>query len=238
MRTWLIALTVLAAGWWPAEGRSDEIWLLTDEKPHIGEVLEETPHAIIIKFPKDQIQKIKRDKPLEILQWRERRILWQDTGDYIVLSLPKERVASTKDGESGKSGEGEKPAGLAEELPTIGAQRSGSAARSVSLTGRVVGKVISRGEPVVGCKIMLVPVGGQVGVIAKLFGGKKSSAGETYKAETDREGKYAFEDVMVGEYDLYWLPPDQKEWLRKLSEKPNLTVTTGETVQHPDIYIR
>ncbi|MEK7685035.1 MAG: carboxypeptidase-like regulatory domain-containing protein [Verrucomicrobiota bacterium] len=233
MKTGPLVLFVLAAACWPADGLADEIWLLGDEKPHTGEVMEETPHAFIVKFPKSQVQQIKRDKPLEIRQWQERRILWQDTGDNIVLTLPKERV------ESSDTGQGEKARHLSEALGSVGTQKSDSAGKATGFTGRVVGKVISHGEPVASCKVMLVSRGGEAGVISKLFGGKKSSANAppSSQAVTDREGKYALEDVVVGEYNVYWQPPNEKQWTRKLSEKPDVTVTTGETVQYPDIYV-
>jgi hypothetical protein len=216
-----------------ANSRADEIWFADEKKPHVGELLEETPHAFIIKFPKEQIRQIKRDKPLEIQLWRERRILWQDTGDYIILSLPKERVASPD------SAIGEKAPNLVRELGSVGAQKSDLAGKPAAFTGRVVGKVISHGEPVEGCKVMLVSRGGEAGLITKLFGGKRSGtdAPASYQTATDREGKYAFEDVAVGEYDVFWLPPNETQWTRKLSEKPNLTVRVGETIYYKDIFV-
>jgi len=229
----LVLLVGIAAACWPLKGLADEIWLLGDQHPHAGEMMEETPHAFIIKFPKSQVQQIKRDKPLEIRQWHERRILWQDTGDSIVLTLPKERV------ESSETGQAEKARHLSEALGSVGMQKSDSAGKAISFTGRVVGKIISHGEPVAGCKVGLVSRGGEAGVISKLFGGKKSSANAppSSQAVTDREGKYALEDVVVGEYNIYWQPPNEKQWTRKLSEKPDITVTAGETVQYPDIYV-
>ncbi len=233
MKCPLLAVIAAAAALLPVNGRADEIWFLNEEKPRIGELLEETPHAFIIKFPKDQVEKIKRDKPLEIQLWRERRILWEDTGDTIVLTLPKERVAPPA------TAEPEKASTLAGALSGVGVQKTNSAARAIGVTGRVVGKIISHGEPVEGCKVMLVSRGGQSGLISKLFGGAKTSpdAPPSYQAATDREGNYALEDVVVGEYDVFWLPPDETQWTRKLSERPNLTVTAGETVQYPDIYV-
>lgn len=216
-----------------ADGAADEVWLLGDEKPHTGEVLEESPSAFIIKFPKEQVQKIQREKPLEIQLWREHRIIWEDTGETIVLTLPKERLASPV------AAEPEKTAGLAAALGSVGVQQTNSPAKAVSFTGRVVGKVLSHGDPVEGCKVALVSRGGQSGLIGKLFGGAKSSsdAPPAYQTVTDREGKYALENVALGEYDVFWQPPNEAQWTRKLSEKPNLTVPAGETIHYPDIFV-
>lgn len=234
MKTLHVLLVGVVVAYCPVKGLADEIWLLGDQRPHAGEVVEETPHAFIIKFPKNQVQEIKRDKPLEVRQWQERRILWQDTGDSIVLTLPKERVESSDTGPSEKAGP------LSEVLRSVGTQKSDSAGKAIGFTGRVVGKIISHGEPVAGCKVMLVSRGGEAGVISKLFGGKKSSANAppSSQAVTDREGKYALEDVVVGEYNVYWQPPNEKQWTRKLSEKSDVTVTAGETVHYPDIYVQ
>lgn len=232
MNTLLVLLVGIAAACWPLKGLADEIWLLGDQHPHAGEVMEETPDAFIIKFPKSQVQQIKRDKPLEIRQWHERRILWQDTGDSIVLTLPKERV------ESSDTSQSEKARHLTEALGSVGKQKSDSAGKAISLTGRVVGKIVSHGKPVAGGKVGLVSRGGEAALISKLFRSKKSSANAppSFQAVTDREGKYALEDIVVGEYHVYWQLPNEKQWTRKLSEKPDVTVTVGETVHYPDIY--
>lgn len=232
MNTLLVLLAGIAAVCWPLRGLTDEIWLLGDQYPHAGEMIEETPHAFIIEFPKSQIQQIRPDKSQEVRQWHERRIFWQDTGDTIVLTLPKEQI------ESSRTGQSEKVRPLTEALESVGTQESDSARDAISFTGRVVGKIISHGEPVTGCKVGLVSRGGEAALISKLFIGKTSSgnAPPFFQTVTDREGEYMLEHVVVGEYDVYWQLPSEKQWTRKLSETPNVTVANRETVRYPDIH--
>lgn len=232
MNTWLVPLVGIAAACLSLKGVADEIWLLGDEHPHPGEMMDETPHAVIIKFPKSEVQRIQRDKPLEIRQRNERHILWQDTGDSIVLTLPKEQVDSSNAAHNDNAYE------WTEALAEVGEQESDTTDQAASFAGRVVGKIISNGRPAVGCKVGLVSRGGEAGLISRLFAGKRSSANAPAFSQTvtDDEGKYVLEGVVVGEYDVYWQVADGKQWMRKLSERPNITVIAGATVDYPDIH--
>lgn len=232
MNTLLVLLAGLAAACLPVKSIADEIWFLGDEHPHAGEMMEETPDAVIIKFPKSQVQQIRRDKALETRQRHERHILWQDMGDSVVLTLPKEQIDSSDTEPS------EKWRRPTEALHEVGEQESDSADQAFSITGRVVGKIISHGEPVAGCKVGLVSRGGEAGLISTLFAGKRSSANAPlfFQTVTDHEGKYALDGVVVGEYDVYWQVSNGTQWTRKLSERPNITVIAGATVNYPDIY--
>lgn len=224
---------MFATACWTASAVADEIWFRGEQKPHVGELVEETPRSLLIKFPKEQIRLIQRGQALEGRPWQERRILWQDTGDTIVLTLPKERI------ESSGTGEAEKTQSITEGLRAVGTSGPEPAGKMMDGTGRVEGRVLSRGNPLPGCRVILVARGIHSGLLSKLISGNKSFSGAPpwYEALTDLGGKYALEEVVIGEYDVYWLPPGEKQWTRKLSETPNLTVMAGETIRYQDIYV-
>ena len=54
---------------------------------------------------------------------------------------------------------------------------------------------------------------------------------------TDAEGVFHFEAVPVGGYKLTWLPDRQKQWIRRISLKPDVHVHYGETTTLKEIRI-
>jgi hypothetical protein len=93
--------------------------------------------------------------------------------------------------------------------------------------GSVEGRIVRRGagEPEVRVKLVRwVEEASVLGVFKEL---KK---GAEFEATTDQEGRYAFQEIPVGSYQLKWLPRGGDAWVRRLTEKPDITVRKGAIV--------
>ena len=199
------------------------------------EILEEREDAFIIKVPKEEIEVIKKKRPTEIKAWQEKRILWEDTGDYITLYLPKERIV-LPEGYTGKEYDSAKA--LKKELGSAGAEGRPEIATSWKGTGRILGIVLKDGRPLSGVKLKIVNVS-PADTISRIFGpDEKKPEGFVLEAITDEVGRYEFNSAPLGEYDIYWAPSGSQNWYRRLSEKPDITVRPGETVKFPDIELK
>lgn len=226
-----------------------KIRLKEKEDGNVAEVLEEGADFFIIKVPKDEIESVKEEEKEyeQIKLWREKKILWEDQGDYITIFLPKERIVAPE-------GEGEKAEGayygkgkidaLQEALSSTGAKATFETGLiPYQGKGNVIGKIFDGKSPFEGCKVKIVYLKGQSDILTKLLGvGVVSGEGEegeiVFETETNKDGLYEFNGVPVGNYDLHWLPPRGNAWIRKLSEKPSITVIPGKTVQYEDINLR
>ncbi len=93
-------------------------------------------------------------------------------------------------------------------------------------TGTVEGQVLRGGKGLPGCRVKLVQMVRSWSVV-----GYKSGfyEGDELVATTNKDGKYRFEHVPVGEYKLKWLPPGAKWWMRRLWLKPDAVVKKGES---------
>lgn len=219
------------------EGFCDTLRLKESEEGSEVEILEEREDSFIIKVPKEEIEVIKKKRPTEIELWREKKILWEDTGDYIAIYLPKEKVILPEE----YTGEEYDAAGVLQEegLKSAGVKGIPSEIASFKGTGKVVGRILKQGQPLKGSRVKIVYVSQQLGALSRLFGPKDISPEElVFEATTDEDGRYGFTNVPIGEYDIYWSAPGTESWYRRLSEKPDITVRPGETVGYQDIEIR
>lgn len=200
------------------------------------EILEEREDSFIIKVPKDEIEMIKRKRPTEIKAWQEKRILWEDSGDYITLYLPKEKVVLPED-YTGEEFDSAKV--LGEKLESTGVEGRPPEAIFWKGTGRIMGRIVKQGQGLAGVKLKVVNVSYQQDLVSRLLGPKdmrpEDLVLETVSNET---GDYEFRSVPIGEYDIYWSAPDSESWYRRLSEKADITVRPGETVKYPNIEVK
>lgn len=199
------------------------------------EILEEKEDSFIIKVPKEEIEVIKRKRPTEVKLWREKRILWEDSADYLTIYLPKEKIVLPEDYtgqeyDSAKALKKELGSAAAEGRPEIAAFWKG--------TGRILGLVLKNGRPLAGVKLKIVNVS-PGDTLSRIFGpDEKRPEDFVLEAVTDEAGRYEFSSVPLGEYDIYWAFPQTESWYRRLSEKPDITVRPAETVKYPDIEIK
>ena len=222
----------------PVASHADRLRLVGREEGSAVEVLEERGDAFIVKIPKGEVELIKRETPTEVKLWKEKKILWEDQGDYLVISLPKERIAppptTTAEGAPGYA----PAASLEEGLAVTGVKGQGSAVGV--LTGDATGRVLQHGRPLAGCRVKISAIQGPATELTRLLGAKTSQgSGQTaVETTTGSNGVYLFENVPIGDYDISWLPPASTHWLGWLSDKPDVTVKAGEITPQGDMDLR
>lgn len=93
--------------------------------------------------------------------------------------------------------------------------------------GSVEGRVVRRGvgEPEVRVKLVR-----WVEEASLLGAFKELKKGAEFETTTDQDGKYAFEEIPVGSYELKWLPKGGDAWIRRLTERPDITVRKETSV--------
>lgn len=219
----------------PEVGHADRLRLVEREGGNAVEVIEERPDAFVVKIPKGEVELVKRDTPTDIKLWKEKKILWEDQGDYLVISLPKERLAPPSATIAEGSAEYATALNLAEGLAATGAHGRSSAIWT--LAGDVTGRLLQHGKPLVGCRVRLSPIQGPATELTKLLGRKSANqpAPAPVEVATASNGIYLFEDVPIGDYDIFWLPSGSTHWLGWMSDKPDVTVRAGEVTQQGDV---
>lgn len=99
--------------------------------------------------------------------------------------------------------------------------------------GRVEGRILRKGQPLPDCEVTIV----------MLVKAKIPLAGSFYQPEmpteyegiTDSEGRYHLINVAPGEYQIYWKPPTESGWIRRLEMKPDIIAEAGKTTYPKDI---
>ncbi len=90
--------------------------------------------------------------------------------------------------------------------------------------GEIKGRMLHKDKPLQGCRVkvtMLEKWGWSV------MG--KTKEGLKYETVTDENGRYHFKKVPPGGYKLYWKPPTESSWIRKIKMEPDIYVEAGET---------
>ncbi|MGR3219739.1 MAG: hypothetical protein ACUZ8H_07985 [Candidatus Anammoxibacter sp.] len=89
--------------------------------------------------------------------------------------------------------------------------------------GRIKGRFLYSGNALDSCKVRLVKLRKE-GLVYY----KDTVAAETIESSTDGRGVYAFNNITPGYYKLYWKPPTESSWIRRVSMEPDVIVTAGE----------
>ncbi len=92
--------------------------------------------------------------------------------------------------------------------------------------GDVKGRMLFKGKPLQGCQVKII--------MLEKWGFMGVKEGERYETITDEEGRYHFGRIPPGGYKLYWKPPAETSWIRKMKMEPDLYVEVGETAYAPD----
>ncbi len=93
--------------------------------------------------------------------------------------------------------------------------------------GRVAGRMLYKGNPLQRCqvKIMMLEKWGILGGVKK---------GIHFETITNEDGVYDFANVPLGGYKLYWKPPSESSWIRRLQMEPDIYVENVERYYLPD----
>lgn len=97
--------------------------------------------------------------------------------------------------------------------------------------GSVEGRMLSRGIGLANCRVKLIRI-----ARASIF--KMSEKGLEFETVTDRNGRYVFREIPTGDYQLQWLPHGSDGWIRRLTERPDVTVEKGKTHHAKDVDMR
>lgn len=242
----LLVGIILFMGIVSSELFADKLFLKRKEEGNNVKILGEGVNSFTVEVPKDEIELIKGEDYNQVTLWREKRILWEDQGDYITIFLPKGRIVAPeelKQKEGAYYGKGQVDA-FKEALASAGAEPTYNVGTGEALPvygkGNIHGRIFDGDNPAKDCKVKIVYIKGQSDILTKLFSGSAvSEDGQmVFETKVDKDGIYEFNGVPVGSYDLYWLPSSDGAWKRKLSEKPSVTVLPGKTVQYEDINLR
>ena len=109
-------------------------------------------------------------------------------------------------------------------------ERSGPGTRrtqvSTTVFGRAEGQILREGSGLPDCRVKLVRISKSNRFI-DLFNAYQE--GTEFETVTNAEGNYRFEKIPVGDYKIKWQLPDDKGWIRRLRDKPDVTVKEGQT---------
>lgn len=92
--------------------------------------------------------------------------------------------------------------------------------------GAAEGLITRDGAGLPECRVKLVRViraNNMIEVLSAL------QEGAEYTTVTDKEGKYQFYNLPAGDYKVKWQLPRDKGWIRRLKDKPDVTVQEGKT---------
>lgn len=126
---------------------------------------------------------------------------WRDEGDYVVIEVNGQQIRLAKTALMPQPAPTTAPVGIA--------------------VGSVHGRLLQRGNPLVNCTVVIVPMH-QDG--ATDDGGVRRPVSTV----TDADGVYCFVNVPAGAYKITWLPAGTTQWIRRIEMKPDVFVREGE----------
>ncbi|MBI5150288.1 MAG: hypothetical protein HZA28_05920 [Candidatus Omnitrophica bacterium] len=215
---------------------ADTIYLQNKPTGNQGEVLEEYPDAIIIRFPKSEIKRIEaEEKPHVSESGNMQKVIWIEDGDTITLRLPKQSVQVSGSEALENLGQSQ-PA--PQTVSSTTSQPVISSIQKMLAQDRVIqGKVFMRGSALAHCKIRILKVTDftQDRMLRLLTGSSEKEEEQSFEAVSDEYGIYTFTNIPFGEYILYWKPEGSENWIRRLSENPDITLVPGRPVAVRDI---
>lgn len=99
--------------------------------------------------------------------------------------------------------------------------------------GRVEGKILRKGQPLPGCEVRIMMLVKASLSFTEAF--RQPEMPTEYEGVTDSDGRYHFINVVPGEYKIYWKPPTELGWIRRLDMKPDVIAEAGRTTYPKDI---
>lgn len=103
-----------------------------------------------------------------------------------------------------------------------------------SKLGNVEGKIFQNGKPLKDCQVKLLMME-EVGLFTK--GYRIVEGASEIESVTDEHGIYHFANIPPGKYKMYWMPPSETGWIRRLKMDPDVVVESGKLVTPKDIEI-
>ena len=223
-----IGLTLIYFLFSSVSSHADTVYLKDNAKGNTGKVLEEYPDSIVIRFPKSEIKRIEAEEKPPLNQVSAQKVIWIDDGDTITLRLPKQSVQISGSQAVETTTGAKTPLTPSESIQELSHLKQGLA---------IQGKVLIKGAPLAKCSIRILRITDSAGdrLLRLLSGSNAEKAEQSFEAVSDEHGIYTFTDIPYGEYILYWKPEGQEQWIRRLSENPDITLIQGRPVAMHDI---
>jgi hypothetical protein len=235
---------------------ADEILFQNQKGSQTGVIVGEDDQSVTIRFPKEAIKSIKRSGDEHAAPFSG-KVIWEEGKEYLILKIPrrsirvvpqkaraeippmKQEAASTgfsqKSEKTTRPEEASEKIGKAETGPVSDFPAKMNAQQELlkEEMGSVEGVILWQGKPLKNRKVKIVLeryTGFSVAALKHWFaaGKEKSYRHEiVLKTQTDSRGRYVFHEAPPGYYRLYWMPDAKTGWIRRLREKPDIEVTTG-----------
>jgi len=201
-----LGLVSISLWTWVSESMGQEVLL-----KYKATVIEETKDYIIMKFYKSDIGLMtERAKSGETLPTQ------QNLGKTSLTPVSSEQAFSKVELKK-------------EILQELRGEIQKEATKGIGLVeyGSVEGRIIRRGVGEPEARVKLVRWVEEASLLGVL---KELKKGAEFETTTDQEGRYAFKEIPVGSYELKWLPKASDAWIRRLTERPDITVGKGKLV--------
>ncbi len=229
-----IGLIMLMTGLLLSPCYADEV-IFKNQGVQTGTVVEIGEQSVTIRFPRESIQSILMSQEGVSSPEKKEYLKSVPLTDPQVQERIKENQERIESLEENLQ-EDKKAAGS----PTPDPSKNGMAIEQLlrEEMGRVKGVILWKGRPLANGSVMIVLdryTGFSWASLKKMFSKneeKSSDQGITLTMKTDSQGRYIFEEAPPGKYRLYLLPNAETGWVRRLAEKPDFEVITGELTIH------
>jgi hypothetical protein len=235
---------------------ADEILFQNQKVSQTGVVIGEDDQSVTIRFPKEAIKSIKKSGDEHAAPFSG-KVIWEEGKDYLILKIPRRsirvvpqktraEIPSVKQEPvstdfSQKSEKATRPEEASEKIGKTGTGSVSGIPANMDAhrellkeeMGSVEGVIMWQGKPLKNRKVKIVLeryTGFSVAALKKWFaaGEKKSLQDEiVLKTQTDSRGHYVFHEAPPGYYRLYWMPDKETGWIRRLREKPDIEIVSG-----------
>jgi hypothetical protein len=230
-RTWLVFVMILICLFaFPCF--ADEILFQNQKGPQTGVVVGEDDQSVTIRFPKEAIKSVAKSKKEPSAPFSG-HVIWEEGKDFLILKIPRSsiRVITQKTVTPAPS---MKQESASPENPS-GAPANMNAQQELlkEEMGSAEGVILWQKKPLKNRPVKIVLeryTGFSRAALEKWFAGNKEESprdGIVLKTQTDSMGHYVFREVPPGYYRLYWMPDPETGWIRRLREKPDIEITTG-----------
>ncbi len=235
---------------------ADEIQFQNQKASQTGVVVREDNQSITIRFPKSAIKSVKKtvDDSSTALSGK---VIWEEGKDYLILRIPRRSIeivpqktqtpAPTMKQESASTDLSQKDekavpfVGPPESIGKTGTEHFSGFPTNMNAhqellkeeMGSVEGVILWQNEPLKNRKVKIVLeryTGFSLAALEKWFSDDRKKSlknGIVLETQTDSNGRYIFHEAPPGYYRLYWMPDAKTGWIRRLREKPDIEVTSG-----------
>jgi hypothetical protein len=235
---------------------ADEILFQKQKGSQTGVVVGEDDQSVTIRFPKGAIKSINRSGD-EHTTPAPGKVIWEEGKDYLILKIPRGSIRvvpqkaraeiptmkpesasaefSQKSENAARSEGSSEKIEKAETGPISGPSVKMEAHQELlkEEMGSVEGVIMWQGKPLKNRKVKIILeryTGFSVAALKQWYaaGKKKSLQDEiVLETQTDASGRYVFHEAPPGYYRLYWMPDATTGWIRRLREKPDIEIVSG-----------